>query len=524
MMWRDSDLKILDGKRAALVAALFFCAGSAWAEDPITLRSSSGELEITGHLLGFDGEYIQIASDYGPMSLTYDRVFCDGAACPDPENFVARFKVTGDASVADVLLPALWDGFSRTKGWSTQFDDIDGGVIGVATQASGDVAAVFEIASSDTGQGFDDLFNHRSNAVVATREVTPSELQVASQQGIDDFQGSERSRILALDALTPIVSPLRKTRTLSLVQLQRALLGEVTDWQAFGEQPAPLSLHLGPATSGSTQSALQHLIGEGVMPVATFHDSYAEMANAVVSDRNAIGLASFLRTGGARAVSLLDDCGFLNMTTPVGIKTEDYPLTAPIFLYVPPRIMPDVFKEFIQWTRSPAAQLIVRRTGYVDQTVVPIPLDAQGQRFANAIERAGTEVPFDELQRFVRLISDQTRLSLSFRFEAGSADLDAQSRSNLADLAFAIGDGAYDGQSLTLIGFSDGIGDAKANRDLSGARAEAVRQALLGLLGDDGLGDVELSIAAFGEALPMACDDTELGQRTNRRVELWVKG
>ena len=121
----------------------------------------------------------------------------------------------------------------------------------------------------------------------------------------------------------------------------------------------------------------------------------------------------------------------------------------------------------------------------------------------------------------MRLIADQTRLSLSFRFEVGSAELDAQSRSNLSDLAVSIRNGDYDGGELTLIGFSDGVGEAKANRDLSGARAEAVRQALLNRLGDDS-DRVQLSVAAFGEALPMACDDTELGQRTNRRVELWV--
>jgi len=523
MIWRNADPLRNYGKRAVLGAALFLCATASFANEPITLTSKSGALELTGELLGFDGEYIQIATEYGPVSLSFARVDCAGAECPDPDNFVARLKFAGEAAIADVLLPALWDGFARTQGWSTQFDELDGGSIGVATNSAGTVEAVLEISSSSTDRGFADLFDHKANAVVATREITDEELSTARTQRLDDLESSTRSRILGLDAMTPIVSPLRKTRSLSLVQLQRALKGEVTDWEAFGESAAPLQVHLGPKGSGSTQTALRYLIG-GAEPVGvTYHETQADMANAVVSDRNAIGLSSVLRTGGARPVALLDDCGFLSAPSPIGIKTEDYPLTAPIFLYLPPRIMPQVFKDFVEWTRSPAAQLIVRRTGYVDQTVVPIPLDAQGQRFANAIERVGTEVPFDELQRFVRLISDQTRLSLSFRFEAGSAELDAQSRSNLMDLAAAIRNGEYDGQELTLIGFSDGIGDASANRELSGARAEAVRRALLSRLGD-AAENVALDIAAFGEALPMACDDTELGQRTNRRVELWVKG
>jgi phosphate transport system substrate-binding protein len=34
---------------------------------------------------------------------------------------------------------------------------------------------------------------------------------------------------------------------------------------------------------------------------------------------------------------------------------------------------------------------------------------------------------------------------------------------------------------------------------------------------------VLMSTASFGEALPMACDDTSWGRQVNRRVEVWVQ-
>jgi phosphate transport system substrate-binding protein len=32
-----------------------------------------------------------------------------------------------------------------------------------------------------------------------------------------------------------------------------------------------------------------------------------------------------------------------------------------------------------------------------------------------------------------------------------------------------------------------------------------------------------LDIDAFGEAMPMACDDSAWGRQVNRRVEIWVR-
>ena len=73
-----------------------------------------------------------------------------------------------------------------------------------------------------------------------------------------------------------------------------------------------------------------------------------------------------------------------------------------------------------------------------------------------------------------------------------------------------------------LAGFSDGTGAASANLDLSQDRAGEVLAALQAA-GPDLSADQLPQIAGFGEALPMACDETGPGRRLNRRVELWVR-
>jgi phosphate transport system substrate-binding protein len=75
---------------------------------------------------------------------------------------------------------------------------------------------------------------------------------------------------------------------------------------------------------------------------------------------------------------------------------------------------------------------------------------------------------------------------------------------------------------MILAGFSDGSGAASANLALSQTRAEAVLASLQAATPDlppDRLPQV----MAFGEALPMACDETGAGRRLNRRVELWLR-
>jgi phosphate transport system substrate-binding protein len=185
--------------------------------------------------------------------------------------------------------------------------------------------------------------------------------------------------------------------------------------------------------------------------------------------------------------------------------------------------LPKIAREFLAFTRSTAAQNVVRRSGFVDQATEEVPIDDQGDRFSNAISAAGPEISLAELQRMIDRLRPMKRLTMSFRFEAGSARLDAQSRSNLMQLARGLEQGRFDARSLYFIGFSDGVGPADRNRQIALTRAEAVRDAVLDLSETVDPEYADLRIDAFGEALPLACDDTAWGRQANRRVEVWLR-
>jgi phosphate transport system substrate-binding protein len=167
--------------------------------------------------------------------------------------------------------------------------------------------------------------------------------------------------------------------------------------------------------------------------------------------------------------------------------------------------------------------LVIRRAGFVDQAPEEVAINDQGARFANAIAQAGTEIDLQELQAMVRYLTPLKRLTTSFRFEAGSTLLDAQSRSNVEQLATALEGSMYDGRRIVFVGFSDGRGSAGVNLNLARDRAEAVRRAVVNAARTADFDQIDVDVAAFGEAMPMACDDSAWGRQVNRRVEVWIR-
>jgi phosphate transport system substrate-binding protein len=218
---------------------------------------------------------------------------------------------------------------------------------------------------------------------------------------------------------------------------------------------------------------------------------------------------------------LTDSCGFPLLPTALAIKAEDYPLALPVMLLAAKRRLPLLTREFLDFLRTPAAQAAVAAAGFVDRSVSRQPMTADGLRLLNAIQGAGEDVTLDDLKRLAGIMDGADRISLTFRFEDGSSTLDAQSQDNLADLAQLIAAGQFRDQKLVLAGFSDGSGAAEANLALSVDRAAKVAQELAAVAPD--LSPAQMPVVeGFGEALPMACDETAIGRQLNRRVELWV--
>jgi len=207
------------------------------------------------------------------------------------------------------------------------------------------------------------------------------------------------------------------------------------------------------------------------------------------------------------------------------LKSGDWPFAQPLSFLVADRRLPREMRDFLRWVTGPEAANVMRRLGFADTEPEAVPLARQGDRLAHALERATGRgaASLEDVQSLVTVLRDASRLSTTIRFAPGQTRPDPSSQAAVMRLARALEAGLYDDHDVLVVGFSDGQGPAGANRDISRRRAAAVRDRILEAAPLVDRGRVSFETLGFGEALPMACDDTDKGRRVNRRVEIWVR-
>ena len=85
---------------------------------------------------------------------------------------------------------------------------------------------------------------------------------------------------------------------------------------------------------------------------------------------------------------------------------------------------------------------------------------------------------------------------------------------NASDLFFHVGAPV----NIKIGGYTDNVGDPQTNLKISGERAKATLQALVGM----GIGAGRMEAEGYGEQHPVADNSTDQGRQKNRRVDIRV--
>jgi len=99
-------------------------------------------------------------------------------------------------------------------------------------------------------------------------------------------------------------------------------------------------------------------------------------------------------------------------------------------------------------------------------------------------------------------------------FDTNKAELRASGTNSMQKLAEFFKE--YPQRKALIEGFTDSTGSSEHNQDLSDRRANAVRNTFMRM----GVGSDRVASRGYGEANPVASNDTTAGRQLNRRVEI----
>ncbi|CAM5326977.1 OmpA-like domain-containing protein OS=Stutzerimonas stutzeri OX=316 GN=CXK95_09795 PE=4 SV=1 [Stutzerimonas stutzeri] len=356
------------------------------------------------------------------------------------------------------------------------------------------------VAAHGTGTGFAGLKDGSGDLAAASRPIKSSERDALAALG--DMRSAQAEQVIAIDGLAIVVHPDNPVQSLNTAQLAGLFAGEIANWRELGGPDLTVQLHARDSRSGTWDTFNELVLarqGKTLAERARRYESNDELSQAVSMSRGAIGFTGLASRGQAKALAIADGQSQPMLPHNALVATEDYPLSRRLFLYARPSGQTPWTQAYIEFIHSIAGQRIVEQSGYVAQHVEAVKQQPQA----------------DMPAFYQQLANEARRLTVNFRFEAGSAQLDNKAQRDLARVADYLRQHGKLTGSAVLVGFGDEKSDPARAALLSKLRAMTVRRELNRF-------DVYFrDINGMGAELPVASNEGS-GRVKNRRVEIWV--
>jgi len=412
-------------------------------------------------------------------------------------------RIQGSNTIGAALGPALVEGLLREQGLlkvHSESPDKANELRIVGETAQGRRVEV-ELAAHGSSTGFSALKNASADLAASSRPIKDSEL--LSLESFGDLKSPAAEQVIAIDGLAIILHPQNPLNQLDTVQLARIFSGEVKTWEELGGSGGMIHLYARDDQSGTFDTFKELLLssrGKSLSSSAKRFESSEQLSDAVSADPHGIGFIGLPYVRQAKAVAIVDGPSQAMLPLSSLIATEDYPLSRRLFFYLPPTGENPWAQALVAFAQSRKGQAIVAANGFIAQTVQAMAVTP------NALMPEG----YQALSRHAQ------RLSVNFRFDEGSANLDSKARQDLSRVLDYIEQHDKTDRQVTLVGFGDAKDDPARADLLSKLRAMAVRRELVKS------GVVLREIRGFGAEMPVAANSADEGRIKNRRVEVWV--
>ncbi|MDH3669026.1 MAG: phosphate ABC transporter substrate-binding/OmpA family protein, partial [Paracoccaceae bacterium] len=506
----------------AVIAALSCLQPSPSIAGPdVGLVSLDGSTTIEGELIDYDGKVYTLRTAVGVVKIDAAQVTCDGEGCPGQGGAGGQFDITGSNVIGDGLMPALIEGYGDALD-AIVLREVGAGInehIYRVVDDAGSEIATIGVSAHGTATAYPALADGSAAIGIASSQMAGNE------QGVTDMRGSAEEQILALDGLIAIVHPDNPVRILTIDQIAAIFAGRIVNWGEVGGRDQVINLYTPDQSSGTLEVFNRLVLAPRRLELADTAEQlgdHADLSDLVSIDPSGIGFTSFAFQRGAQAVAIRQPCGLISPPTTFAIKTEEYPLGRRLYTYAPDAAQTPRSRGFIDFTLSNAAQPIIGDAGFVDRSIETESIEVQGGRLANSVTAEG-DFSLPVFREMLGELRGGARLSITFRFNEGSSNLERRSQSEAERFAQLLAQGVYRGKDILLVGFTDSVGDFNVNRGLAERRAHRVLETFNASVEAGALDTVPILAQSYGELTPVGCNDTPQGRDLNRRVEVWIR-
>lgn len=412
------------------------------------------------------------------------------------------FRIHGSNTVGEKLAPALAKEYLGSLG-ATDIAVLatDTGVENYVTANLKGEPVQIEMHAHGSTTAFVDLAAGSTDIGMSSRRIKSEEVEELKPT-LGDLSKLNAEHILALDGLAVIVHPALPFDELDTGTIARLFAGEIANWQEVGGPDLKVQVLARDDNSGTWDSFLSMVLkpqGKELAASARRYESSQELSDSVAASEGAIGFIGLPYVRQAKLVAVSDsDDALAVLPNSFTVSTEDYPLARRLYLYLPSRAANLEARRFVEFALAQTGQQVVNSVGLVSQNIT-----------------TSKQVPLPDMPpRYAEVTGEAERLSLNFRFEFGSDSIDNKGQRDIQRLVNYLLDNP--GRRVMLLGFTDSVGNPATNLELSQTRAELVNREFMKF------GVFPSLVAGFGDAVPVASNDTEEGRNRNRRVEVWV--
>lgn len=509
------------------------------AAGEVTLRVKGGGLEVTGEIKSFDGTtYVIEAPSVGTMTFDASRFECVGDDCTrrislaalPPEKLdpatPSALAINGLAPLSETLVPALIRGYAASLGAGVEH--VGGSGTGAASyeiaNAEGARLASLTVDPGTSSTAFTALDQGKAAIGITDRPITDAEAQALARLA-PDMRSPETQHLIGHDGIAVVVSPDAAITAITEDHLSKIFSGQIRAWSDAGLPGGEITVYTaGPSSSAAEVFANALLKPRNLTLASTVKllASETDVADAVARDANGIGIVSMALTRSAKRLNLVGTCGLITRPSIFAVKAGEYPLSRPLYLYTGGFLKEPAGRGLVRYALSREAQDKIAGLEYAGDDIDMLPVEDQTERMAFALNAPAQGFDMGEMKKLLADVKDAQRLSLTFRFVAGTFDLDARSKLDILRLADHLQTPELAGKQVMLFGFTDLDGRFSANESVSARRAAQVRSAVL-TAANGKIPPSAIVAKGYGPLAPVACDDTPERRQLNRRVEVWVK-